>query len=117
MPTRGYRKGLSDQKVAVPRYVRSRLSNDEYVRLSADADSRAATVSKVLRSLVIAHLAQRRAQLPHPRGLTTDLLHQFARIGNNLNQLAHQAHHGMVPVSAEELRDCIAKLNRLASTL
>lgn len=117
MPTRGYRKGRSDQKVSVPRFIRSRISEAEYARLSAEANSRSATLSKFLRAILVAHLEQRRAQFPHPKGLTNDLVHQFARIGNNLNQLAHQAHSGIVPVSPQELRDCIDKLNRLAASL
>jgi hypothetical protein len=53
----------------------------------------------------------------HKRGLSADLIRQFARIGNNLNQLARQANLGLVAVPPDELRACTARLNELVRTL
>lgn len=117
MPTRGYRKGHSDTKVPMPRFVRTRLSDHDFALFTSEASSRDVTVSDFARAILTAHLKKQRAELPHPRGLSNDLLRQFARIGNNLNQLARQANAGMVGIPAEELRCCIDTLNSIARTL
>ncbi len=117
MPTRGYRKGVADDKEPLPRQVYTRTSTELHDRLQAEADSRSVPVSVVVRAVLEAHANQTRTQLPHPRGLTDDVLRQFVRIGNNLNQLARQANSGVVTVPAAELRQCLESLNRLARTL
>lgn len=116
MPTRGYRKGLTDTKTPLTCFVRTRLSENEFASLHADRRPRSMTVSKFVRSLVVAHLKQQRADLPHPRGLTQDLLREFSRIGNNLNQLAKQANEQRVGVPAHDLRQCLDALNALAKS-
>lgn len=113
MPRRGYRKGLNDAKVGRPHYARARLSDKEHAALAADARARAITISALVRRLIAAHLTRQRAQLPHQDHLAP-LLRELARIGNNLNQLARQANAGLVPVSAEELRTCLANINDMA---
>lgn len=117
MPRRGYRKGLSDSKEPLPRFVRTRLSEREFCRLMEEGASRGVTTSKLVRSVVLAHLKGQRMEAAQRRGVTADLVRQFARIGNNLNQLARQANVGLVAVSAEELRACTARLNELVRTL
>jgi len=42
-------------------------------------------------------------------GLTDDAVHQLARIGNNINQLAHEANAARFP-SAERLADVLAEV-------
>jgi len=117
MPVRGYRKGRSDQKVPLPRFVRTRLSDNEFSLLVAEAESRSVGIARLTRSVLAAHLSGKRVELPHRRGMTNDALRQLARIGNNLNQLARQANHGIVPIEAEELRACLERLNELARSL
>ncbi|MBS0235555.1 MAG: plasmid mobilization relaxosome protein MobC [Proteobacteria bacterium] len=65
----------------------------------------------------MAHLNKQRAQLARPRGPSNELVREFRRIGNNLNQLARQANLGLVAVSSEEIERCIAELNALAARL
>lgn len=117
MPTRGYRKGVTDDKEPLPHFVRTRLSNNEFAKLNTEASSRSLTVSHLTRAVLRAHLKATRAELPQARGLSTGLLREFARIGNNLNQLARQANVGMVAVPTDELRACIDRINSLARTL
>ncbi|MBS0234250.1 MAG: plasmid mobilization relaxosome protein MobC [Proteobacteria bacterium] len=65
----------------------------------------------------MAHLNKQRAELARPRSASNELVREFRRIGNNLNQLARQANLGLVAVSAEEIARCIAGLNALAARL
>lgn len=117
MPTRGYRKGHSDNKDPLPRFVRTRLTDHDYAALNAEAASRSVKIANLIRAVITAHLKHKRAELPHPRGLNHGLLREFSRIGNNLNQLARQANIGLVAVSADELRACIDRINDLARTI
>ncbi len=117
MPTRGYRKGISDSKSPLTCFVRTRLTADEYAKLNLDRRPRSMTVARYLRAIVAAQLANQRAELPHPRGLTNDLLREFRRIGNNLNQLAKRANEQRIGIEPQELRCCIDQLNTLARTL
>lgn len=117
MPRRGYRKGLSDSKEPLARFVRTRLSEREFCRLMEEGASRGVTTSKLVRSVVSAHLNGQRMEAAQRWGVTADLVRQLARIGNNLNQLARQANVGLVGVSADELRACTARLNELVRTL
>jgi hypothetical protein len=110
MPSRGYRKGISDSKAPLAQFVRSRLTSDEYSWLSAEADNRSITLSKLIRIILAAHLKGQRAELPHPRAIPAAALRELNRTGNNLNQLAKQANTGMVPVNAAELRAVLASV-------
>lgn len=114
MPTKGYRKGISDTKEPLPHFVRTRLSEKEFRSLVAEASSRSATISSLTRSVLVAHGKGQRAALPHARGSTNELIRQFARVGNNLNQLARQANIGLVAVPAEDIRRCLDTINALA---
>ena len=104
MPTKGYRKGISDKKEPVPHSVRTHVSSKERAALAQESDSRAMPISKLLRALVIAHITNCRAELPHPRKINSEALRELCRTGNNLNQLARQANTGIVPLRAHELR-------------
>ncbi len=117
MPRRGYRKGLHDTKMVLPRYVRTRLSDEDFEALKAEASARGATMSALARLILVAHITAQRAELPQRRGTDAALLRQCVRIGNNLNQLTRQANAGLVPVAADELRACIDHINALARTL
>lgn len=110
MPSRGYRKGISDSKSPLAHFVRSRLTPDEYARLNDEADNRSITLSRLIRSILAAHLTGRRVELPQPRAIPAAALRELNRTGNNLNQLAKQANTGMVPVSAAELRAVLASV-------
>ncbi|WP_423415866.1 MobC family plasmid mobilization relaxosome protein [Hyphomicrobium sp. B1] len=117
MPTKGYRKGLSDHKEPLPRFVRTRLSELEFKQLAAEAVSRSATISSLARAVLIAHGKGQRAELPHARGPSNELIRQLTRVGNNLNQLARQANAGTVAVPADDIRRCLDTINTLARTL
>jgi hypothetical protein len=117
MPRRGYRKGVHDAKAPLPRYVRTRLSDETFAALSAEAASRGVTMSALARLIMVAHATAQRAELPYRNGTHAALLRQFIRIGNNLNQLARQANAGLVPVGADDLRACLDRINVLARTL
>ena len=60
-------------------------------KLSEEAGARNVTLSTLVRLLLEAHVAGRRADLPHPRGLTTRAVRALDRLGNNLNQIGQQA--------------------------
>lgn len=111
MPTRGYRKGLSDGKTPLPRQVYARFSHGEHRALAEDAVARGMTVSSLVRAIATAHLTCSRAALPQPRGIEAALIRELVRIGNNVNQLTRQVHTGLVPVSAGELRAALDALN------
>lgn len=110
MPTRGYRKGRSDHKTPVPRSVRTHISEAEFAQLQADADSRSITLSKLVRTLIAAHLGQQRAELPHARGPSTAAIRELTRLGNNLNQIAHQANLMNLHLVAHEARTAVVAI-------
>lgn len=110
MPSRGYRKGISDQKEPVPHSVRTHISEAERAFLDAQCDGRSITMSKLLRTLITAFANDQRAELPHPRRTNAETLRELCRTGNNLNQLARQANTGIVPVPAPELRAVLANV-------
>lgn len=114
MPPRGYRKGITDAKEPVERFIRSRLTAAEHVAMQTEASSRSVTVSKLVRELVRAHLRDQRLEVPQARGRDAALIRELARCGNNLNQLAKQSHVGIMPVSETELR---AALNAILAVI
>lgn len=117
MPTRGYRKGQTDRKVPVPRSVRTHISEWEFEQLKADADSRAITLSKLVRALIEAHVDEHRLELPHARGPSCAAIRELARIGNNLNQIAHQANLMNLNLIATEARKAIATITDVVRRL
>ena len=56
MPARGYRKGTSDAKEPLPHHMYTRLSVAAYQALNAESESRAITVSELVRIVLAAHL-------------------------------------------------------------
>ncbi|WP_291147154.1 MobC family plasmid mobilization relaxosome protein [Hyphomicrobium sp.] len=95
------------------KFVRSRITETEHRQLLNQSRRRNVTVSDFVRIVVVAHLNDHRAELPH-QSRNDAFLRELARIGNNLNQLARQANTGRVPVAEDELRTCIAAVNNLA---
>ena len=110
MPTKGYRKGTSDSKIAMNAYARTRLPNDQLAKLDNEADCRSMTRSKLILAIITAHLKHQRAELPQPRGLSNAALRELCRLGNNLNQLARQANTGLVAVNEATLLDCLTEV-------
>jgi hypothetical protein len=92
MPARGYRKGLSDNKTPAPRRIHTRLANEIYARLMADAAGRSLPASRIIRAIVTGFYTGRRPELPQDKGASHAAIRQLARIGNNLNQIAREAH-------------------------
>jgi hypothetical protein len=117
MPTRGYRKGVSDDKEPVPRSVRTHITEQEFDQLTAAADSRSITLSKLLRSLITAFTRGERLALPQGRGPTSAALRDLCRIGNNLNQLAHQAHMMRLHLLEVETRATLAAVLKAVDRL
>lgn len=114
MPTRGYRKGMTDAKEPLPRQVFTRISTADHAALHAEADTRSMNVSALVRLVLKAHLTGKRVELPHPERLTDAFLRQYARLGNNLNQLLKQAHLMRLPLIERDVRDCLAALEAQA---
>ncbi|MEQ1729677.1 MAG: MobC family plasmid mobilization relaxosome protein [Vicinamibacterales bacterium] len=117
MPSRGYRKGISDAKQPRPHVIKSRTATATYEALHAESADRSMTFSSLVSEILEAHAAGRRPALPHARGPSAAALRELARLGNNLNQIAHQAHLSRLHLLDTDARACIAALNDLASTL
>ena len=117
MPSRGYRKGVSDAKIPSPKRIHTRLPDAIHAALMADADSRSRTACFVMAAILTAHYTQARLELPHPRGPTTDLVNQLARLGNNLNQIATEAHRYRLPHLDRDARALIARINAVVARL
>lgn len=117
MARRSVRRADKEDRIAKPRFLKARLSEDDHAAMLKMASARGIKVSRLTRTILKAHLKNVPVSLPHPSGITDELVHQLARIGNNLNQLAHQANAGYVAVSAEEIRSCIAFVNSKVAQL
>jgi hypothetical protein len=117
MARRSAKRADKEERIAKPRFLKARLSEDDHAAMLKLASARGIKVSRLTRTILKAHLKNVPVSLPHPRGLTDEFVHQLARIGNNLNQLAHQANAGYVAVSADEIRCCISVINTLVAQL
>ncbi len=111
MPSRGYRKGISDTKQPRPHVLKSRASVATYQALHAECEARSLTLSALIAALLEAHAKRTRVELPHPKGLTAEAIRELARIGNNLNQVAHQAHLVRLPLLARQAAECLEAVN------
>ncbi len=92
MPSRGYRKGVSDTKQARPHVMKTRTSTSTREKLRAESDQRSVTLSTLMAAVLDAHVTGRRPELPQLRGINAEALRELCRQGNNLNQIARQAH-------------------------
>ncbi|MDG4560703.1 MAG: plasmid mobilization relaxosome protein MobC [Candidatus Competibacter sp.] len=92
MPSKGYRKGISDSKEPATRFARTRLPLRIWTAIQEEAAKRSMTFSALLRAIAEAHATGQRAELPHPQGANADAIHDLGRIGNNVNQVAKEAH-------------------------
>ncbi|OJU25734.1 MAG: hypothetical protein BGN89_07195, partial [Alphaproteobacteria bacterium 64-6] len=116
MPTRGYRKGLSDRKEPVPCFVRSRITAPMFSALDREAEARNLTYSRLLYEILKAHQTGQRLEAPHARNIPHALMRQLSGALNNLNQLTRQANAGIVPVTPAELRQVMVAIERIART-
>lgn len=110
MPRRGYRKGISDAKKPRPALLRCRASAKTDAALRAEAAGRSMTLSSLVAEIIDAHANNRRAELPHAHGVSAALLRELTRIGNNLNQIAHQANMMRLHLIQAEAKACLAVL-------
>lgn len=117
MPRLGYRKGIDDKKEPLQKPFPLRLPKSVQDSIKAEAEARSLTMAEFTRKVLAAHAKAERASLPHKKGPTKQALHQLARIGNNLNQLARQANAGYVGVSEKEIRAQLNLVNQVASRL
>lgn len=117
MPSRGYRKGLSDSKRARPEVIKARTASTTKAALHAEADSRNITFSEMVDLVLDAHASGQRLAAPQARGVNSAALRELARVGNNLNQIARQAHLMRLPLLEHETRAALAVLNEAARRL
>lgn len=117
MPRRGYRKGLSDTKEPRPHVIKSRASTAAYRALHAEADARGITFSSLVASILDAHVTGQRLEVPQRRGMVDSALRELARLGNNLNQIAHHANMMKLHLLQADARACIALINDVARQL
>lgn len=110
MPRRGYRKGVSDNKIRLGRKLYVRVENDERDIIQQEAAMRGITMSAMVRKIITGKATQSRSQIPHRTGPSQVVLDQLCRMGNNLNQLARHANAGRIPVSKAEIDDVLAEL-------
>ena len=116
MPTRGYRKGQSDRKEPASCFLRTRITTRMFEDLDQEAETRSLTYSRLLYEVLKAHQTGQRLTVPQRRAVPNALLRQLSGALNNLNQLTRQANAGIVPVTATELRQVMATIERLART-
>lgn len=117
MPRLGYRKGIDDTKEPLQKPFPLRLTKDVQDSLRAEAAARNLTMAGLTRTLLASHAKAQAPTLPHKKGPTKQALHQLARIGNNLNQLARQANAGYVAVTEQEIRAALDVVNAAAARL
>lgn len=113
MPRRGYRKGVMDGKVPRPHVIKSRTGTGTYHRLHHEATVRSMTFSALVAAILDAHAAHTRLSLPHPRPIPDADRRQLDRIGNNVNQIAHQANLMRLPHIQKQAQAVLAKLETL----
>ena len=75
------------------------------------------TQARLLRALVEAHVKNGKPQLRQPRSFAAADLRELSRIGNNVNQIAHQANLMLVHVVANRAEQCLAELDKLLRRL
>lgn len=114
MPTRGYRKGISDRKEPASRSLRTHITARMFAGVDREAEARNLTYSRLLYEILKAHQAGRRLEVPQARAVPNALLRQLSGALNNLNQLTRQVNTGIVPVTAGELRQVTATIERIA---
>lgn len=107
MPTRGYRKGISDSKVPRPHVVKARASAETYRALRSQSAARSHTLSTLIAAILDSHVRGIRVALPKSRGEDAEALRQLCRIGNNLNQIAYQANMTRLHLIEAEARACL----------
>lgn len=117
MPTRGYRKGTSDTKTPIPVQTYTRVSSKTHAALKAEAASRSMTVSALVRELLAAYVDQTRLTLPQARGPSAEALRELRRVGNNINQLAHQANLTRLPLIEARVRAALADFRKVIERL
>lgn len=114
MPSRGYRKGVSDAKRARPEVIKARTATQTKAALHAEADSRAITLSEMIDLVLDAHASGARLAAPQARGVNSAALRDLARLGNNLNQIARQAHLMRLPLLEQKAFAVLAEINETA---
>ena len=117
MPRRGYRKGLCDDRTPLSRRVHTRLPAHVHAALAAEAAARHQTAAAIIRELVVAHTNGTRPHLLQPHAIPAAVLREIARIGNNLNQIAHQANLMRLHLLEHEARHLLQRLRRVLERL
>jgi antitoxin component of RelBE/YafQ-DinJ toxin-antitoxin module len=108
---------VSDKKRARPEVIKARTATNTKHALHAEADSRNITFSEMVDLVLEAHASHRRLAAPQARGVNSAALQELARLGNNLNQLARQAHLMRLPLLEREVRAVLTSINETARRL
>lgn len=114
MPSRGYRKGISDTKRSRPEIIKARTAKETKDALHAEADSRSITFSEMVDLILNAHASGTRLAAPQTRGINSAALRELARLGNNLNQIARQAHLMRLSLIERETLTLLSTINETA---
>lgn len=117
MPTKGYRKGVHDDHIPLPRQIYTRVSEHDYRLIEDEAASRCITTSEFIRTLVIAHIDGQRPCLPHATGPQSEMIRHLCRLGNNLNQLTRLANVGNMSAILKDIADCLRNINAAVARL
>ncbi len=117
MPPRGYRKGTSDGGTPLPRRLHTRLPEVAYKALMAEVERRRAPASRLIREIVAAHYAGRPPPSSRAPTLPAATIRELARLGNNLNQVAHHANLLRLYFVRDRATACLAEIERLLKRL
>lgn len=106
--------------------VRSYMTDDELKAFKALCTAHGSTEAQMVRTLVMAAVAGQKPPAPKPeKSRQVDELiaginglHiQLRKVGTNLNQIAHQANSGMVPVSRNEILAVFLTVQKAAAAV
>lgn len=98
---------------AFPMWIKIRTDPEEKRRWQALAENKGVSLSALVRALLDGQRLRRRREAPK---VDPDLLRELARIGNNLNQLAHAANRRR-PVETVALLVRLIEIDRELSAL
>jgi hypothetical protein len=117
VPTRSYRKGISDNKTPRPHVMKTRTSTPTCDKLRAESDQRSIKLSNLIATILDAHVAGTRPELPHAKGANGAALRELCRQGNNLNQIARQAHLMRLHLLEKKAIEVLGTINETARRL
>lgn len=88
-----------------------------FARHAAEADVRVMTYSRLLYEILKSHQAGTRLAIPQAKAFNAADLRALTRIGNNVNQIAHQANLMNLHLVHARAEACLASLEALLRRL